>query len=157
MIVAGVCCVRSFEFLLTCVYLEFADVLACLLLLLKRLGAEFWSDDGDEYPQVVLDAVKDNPAFATLLEKADAGAERSRYLALFAEYLHTIRKPHVFAQVLAKIIDFLCEEMQHERFGTSRPSTMNTAMLVRIQLFNFVYTLNSFFSAAQWCLAKTSG
>lgn len=130
-------------------YLEFADVLSCLLLLLKRLGADFWIDDGDEYPQVVFDAVKDNPAFATLLEKVDAGAERSRYLALFAEYLHTIRKPHVFAKVLAKIIDFLCEEMQHERFGVSRPSTMNTAMLVRIQLFNLVYILNSFFS----CLA----
>lgn len=131
MIVARVCCFHSSQFFLIDFHLEFADVLECLLLLLKRLGPDFWSGEGDEYPQVVFDAVKDNPAFATLLEKVGAGAEHSRCLALFAEYLHTIRKPHVFAEVLAKIIDFLCEEMQHERFGVSRPSTMNTAMLVR--------------------------
>jgi senataxin len=142
---------------LTCLDLEFPDVLGCLLLLLKRLGVEFWSDENDEYPQVVFDAVKDNPAFATLLETVDAGAERSRYLAWFAEYLHTIRKPRVFAEVLAKIIDFLCEEMQHERFGVSRPSTMNTAMLVRFPLSIYVYQLIYSFSAAQWRLAKTSG
>ncbi len=118
---------------------------------------EFWSDENDEYPQVVFDAVKDNPAFATLLETVDAGSERSRYLAWFAEYLHTIRKPRIFAEVLAKIIDFLCEEMQHERFGVSRSSTMNTAMLVRLPLTICVYKLIYPFSATHWCLAKTSG
>ncbi|KAK2465188.1 hypothetical protein APHAL10511_002542 [Amanita phalloides] len=107
---------------------EFVEVLGCFILLLKRLGTQFWIDEGVEYPQVVFDAVKDNHAFAILLEKVDSAGDRPRYLSWFAEYLHTIRKLPAFGEVLAKMVDFLCEEMQHERFTISRPSTMNSAM-----------------------------
>jgi senataxin len=111
-------------------FIEFSDILNSLLLLLKRLGENLWSDEGVEYPQVVFDAVKDNPAFAALLETHETAGEQNRYLAWFAEYLHTIRKLPAFDEVLAKMVDFLCEEMQHERFKVSRPVTMNTAMRV---------------------------
>ncbi|KAF8635838.1 hypothetical protein AX15_000034 [Amanita polypyramis BW_CC] len=107
---------------------EFTEIFECLLLLLNRLGVHFWGNEGVEYPQVVFDAVKDNPAFATLLEQVEKATDRSRYLAWFVEYLHTILKLPVFGEVLAKMVDFLCEEMQHERFDISRPFTVDSTM-----------------------------
>ncbi|KAM6494154.1 SEN1 N terminal domain containing protein [Amanita muscaria] len=108
---------------------EFPDILGSLLLLLKRLAKQFWEDIDVEYPRVVFDAIKDNPAFAKLLE-SDSSEERPRYLAWLTEYIHTIRKHPAFPDILAKTVDFLCREMQHERFRVSRPFTMNTAMLL---------------------------
>ncbi|KAF8630856.1 hypothetical protein AX17_005215 [Amanita inopinata Kibby_2008] len=113
---------------------QFAGILHCLLLLLKRLGVQFWSDEGHEYPQVVFDAVKDNPAFAKLLEGMDSAIERHWYLAWFGEYLHTICSLPVCGEVLAKMVDFLCEEMQHERFKDARPLIMNSAMRLLIHI-----------------------
>ncbi|PFH53903.1 hypothetical protein AMATHDRAFT_705 [Amanita thiersii Skay4041] len=107
---------------------QFAGVLRSFLLLLKRLGDQFWSDESSEYPQVVFDAVKDNPSFTMLLAAVDISKEKSWYLTWFSEFLHTLRALPVFDEVLAKLVGFLCEEMQHERFKEARPFIMNSAM-----------------------------
>jgi senataxin len=44
----------------------------------------------------------------------------------FSDYLHSIWTWRIFDDVLVKMVDFLCEEAQHERFQDARP----TAMLV---------------------------
>jgi senataxin len=107
-------------------------VLQCLLLLLKRLSEKFWVGEGPEFPQVVFDSVKDNPSFSELLQNPGSSTERPWFLSWFREYLHTIRDLPVYGEVLVKIVDFLCEETQHERFRDARPSIMASAIYVSL-------------------------
>lgn len=96
------------------------------------MGDQLWAGEGPEYPQVVFDAIKDNPSFAQLLQNLDLSSERPWFLGWFFEYLHTIRGLPVYGEVLAKIVDFMCEELQHERFGDARPIIMMSAVRVSI-------------------------
>ncbi|KAI5986161.1 SEN1 N terminal-domain-containing protein [Pisolithus albus] len=103
---------------------QFVDVLRCLLFLLKRLGSRLWNGEGPEYPQVVFDAIKDNPSFTKLVEGIEPSQEKPWFLTWFAEYLVSLKNTHVFGDVLAKVTDLLCEELQHERFREGRPTIM---------------------------------
>ncbi|KAG6816805.1 hypothetical protein H0H87_002774 [Tephrocybe sp. NHM501043] len=103
---------------------HFQHILMCLLLLLKRLGPKFWIGESPEFPQVVFDSVKDNRSFTALLQTTNAATDRPWFLAWFAEFMHTIVEDGVYTEVLAKMIDFLCEEAQHERFEHARPLIM---------------------------------
>jgi len=105
-------------------------VLRCLLFLVKRLGSESWSGESPEYPRIVFDAVKDNPSFTKLVEGADLTDERPWFLSWFGEYLMSLRDSAVFGNVLAKMVDLLCEELQHERFGETRTKVMLAAIRV---------------------------
>ena len=109
---------------------DFPDVFRCFLLLLKRLGINFWQGEGHEFPQVVFDAVKDNPSYCDLLNTINGRGERPWFLAWFSEYLQTIRYLPIFGEILAKMVDFMCEEWQHERFQDARPVIMMTATQV---------------------------
>ncbi|KAF8645168.1 hypothetical protein AX16_007996 [Volvariella volvacea WC 439] len=106
---------------------HFPDVLRCLLFLLKRIGEQLWVGEGSEYPQVVFDSVKDNSSFLQMIQDFNCSADRPWFLSWLFEYLHTIRSLPVYGEVLAKIADFLCEELQHERFRDVRPIIMNVA------------------------------
>ncbi|KAI6114047.1 SEN1 N terminal-domain-containing protein [Pisolithus sp. B1] len=90
---------------------KFMDVLRCLLFLLKRLGSQLWSGEGPEYPQV-------------LVEGIEPSEEKPWFLTWFGEYLTSLKDTHVFGDVLAKVTDLLCEELQHERFREGRPTVM---------------------------------
>ncbi|KAI6128800.1 SEN1 N terminal-domain-containing protein [Pisolithus thermaeus] len=103
---------------------QFMDVLRCLLFLLKRLGSQLWSGEGPEYPHVVFDAIKDNPSFTKLVEGIEPSKEKPWFLTWFGEYLTSLKDTHVFGDVLAKVTDLLCEELQHERFREGRPTVM---------------------------------
>jgi senataxin len=105
-------------------------VLRSLHLLLKRMGSTFWTGEGPEYPQIVFDAIKDNPSFSQLLQGINNSGERPWFITWFAEYLHTIRDLDAYGEVFAKIIDFLCEEVQHERFQDARPVIMDSVLRV---------------------------
>ena len=50
-----------------------------------------------------------------------------RLLLWFSDYLHSIWTWQVFDDVLVKMVDFLCEELQHERFQDARPVAMVVA------------------------------
>jgi len=119
-------------------WLEFEVVLQCFLLLLKRTGKQFWVGEGPEFPQVVFDSIKENKFFLELLQNIHSSQERPWFLAWFSEYLHTIRDLPAYGEVLARGIDFLCEETQHERFQSVRPSTMISG--TRVSLFWFEYS-----------------
>jgi senataxin len=100
------------------------------MFLLKRLNNGIWHGEGPEYPQVVFDAVKDNPSYSQLLQTVDPGGDRPWFLSWFSEYLQTLRDMPVYGDVLAKMIDFMCEELQHERFQEARPTIMIAATRV---------------------------
>lgn len=109
---------------------EFAHILMCMLSLLKRLNAGLWNGEAPEFPQVVFDAIKDNPSYTKLIEEVVPLDEKPWFLSWFGEYLSSLKDFGVFGDVLAKIIDLLCEELQHERFKEVRPVVMFAAIRV---------------------------
>jgi len=110
---------------------DFVDVLRPLVVLLKRMGAEIWSVEGNspEYPQVIFDAIKDNKSFIAELEKPEPP---SWLLGWFMDYLSTIWTLPILGSVVAKMIDFLCDELQHERFAAIHPLGILTAAKVSL-------------------------
>ncbi|KAG6830019.1 hypothetical protein H0H92_002547 [Tricholoma furcatifolium] len=111
---------------------QFTHILHCFLFLLKRMGSKFWTGEGPEYSKVVFDSVKDNRTFCELLQTVHSSKDQAWCLAWFSEFLHTIVDAHAYREVLAKVVDFLCEEAQHERFQDARP----TIMLAGIRLLS---------------------
>ena len=106
---------------------EFADVLRCFVFLLRRLDADFWSKESSDYPQVIFDAIKDNPSFADLIRDPGWKNNEPWLLVWFPNYLHSIWTWQIFDDVLVRMVDFLCEELQHERFQETRPASMVAA------------------------------
>lgn len=100
----------------------------CFILVLKRIGKGLWNGEGPEYPQVIFDAIKDNPTFLELFQSTDPFQHGIWHLAWFQEFLLTIRGHQVYGDILAKLLDFLCEEVQHERFRNVRPAVLKTAI-----------------------------
>lgn len=99
------------------------------------MGSTFWQGEGPEYPQIVFDAVKDNLSYAELLHNVESSRDRPWFLSWFSEYLYTIRDLPVYGEVLAKMVDFMCEELQHERFQETRPFVMIAATRVSPLLY----------------------
>ncbi|KAH9080551.1 SEN1 N terminal-domain-containing protein [Lactarius deliciosus] len=106
---------------------QFADVLRCYVFLLRRLGADFWSKESSDYPQVIFDAIKDNPSFTDLTRDPGWKSNEPWLLVWFSDYLHSIWTWPIFDDVLVRMVDFLCEELQHERFQEARPACMIAA------------------------------
>ncbi|KAI0269828.1 SEN1 N terminal-domain-containing protein [Gloeopeniophorella convolvens] len=106
---------------------HFIDILRCYVLLLRRLNADLWANENSDYPQVVFDAVKDNPCFSDLIRASYANNSQLWLLRWFSNYLHSIWTSQIFNDVLGKMVDFLCEELQHERFQDTRPAIMLAA------------------------------
>lgn len=97
------------------------------MFLLKRLGRDTWRGESSEYSLVVFDAVKDNDSFLELL----SSAERPQWLlSYFSEFIHAVREVPSYGETLAKAVDFMCEELQHERFRDSRPAILLAAVQV---------------------------
>jgi len=113
---------------------EFPEILKCLILLLKRLGSSIWEGGESPYPGVVFDSIKDNPSYLELFCNIEPATERPWFLAWFWEYLHTINGLAAYGDVLAKMVGFMCEELQHERFQNSRPAIMVSATQVSPQI-----------------------
>lgn len=110
--------------------IDFITILRCFLYVLKRLGNEAWNGDGPDYPQVVFDAIKDNASYSEHLQNTEIPDAKPWFLFWYNEYLQTIWGTPIFGDVLAKMVDFLCEELQHERFKDARPKTMVAATSV---------------------------
>jgi hypothetical protein len=112
------------------VHLELSSILKAFILLLKRLGSRVWEGEPANYPEVVFDSIKDNPSYLDLLLQTDTSKERPWYFAWYSEFLHTVSGFAAHDAVLAKMIGFMCEELQHERFGNARPDIMCAAVRV---------------------------
>jgi senataxin len=95
-----------------------------LILLLHRLGSKFWDGEDVTFPQIIFDAIKDNDAYVQLLASAEGDAWSIRW---FSEYLRTFWDLPTWGEMLAKILNVLCDEVQHERFKDVRPIIMTAA------------------------------
>lgn len=105
---------------------EFGPILRCFTLVMKRLGVRLWLGEGPEYPQVIFDSVKDNDVAMTQL--LEGSKEKNMwFLSWFVEYLFLIHDTAIYAQVVAKMTNYVCEELQVERFGDARPFVMSLA------------------------------
>ncbi|KAJ7505328.1 AAA domain-containing protein [Mycena galericulata] len=108
--------------------------------LTSHVGRSFWSREGPEYPQINFDSIKENPWFSQLLLQHTTSFKEHPLLSWCSTYLSAIEGQPAQAEVLAKMADFLCEELQHERFGDSRPAIMLTAL----NLFSGLYQQKGF-------------
>lgn len=94
-------------------------------MLLRKLGDEMWSLEGEDYPQVVFFSIKDNPAFVALLRTSDS--LDPWIFAWLEPFIISVWNKPAFADIVAKTMSFMCEELQHERFEVWHPLIM-TAM-----------------------------
>ncbi|KAJ6619424.1 SEN1 N terminal-domain-containing protein [Mycena sp. CBHHK59/15] len=106
---------------------QFVYILYCFEHLISSLGRSFWVDEGPEYPQIIFDSVKENSSFLELLLQPPESCTHP-LLSWCSGYVHSIVGHPALAEVLAKIADFMCEELQHERFGEARPAIMFSAI-----------------------------
>ncbi|KXN93410.1 hypothetical protein AN958_00334, partial [Leucoagaricus sp. SymC.cos] len=118
--------------------IHFVEVLRCFNFLLKRLDSSFWVNEPPEYPLMVFDAVKNNTAFAKLIQSTQNNKdEKPWHLAWVHEYFRCVQKmEQIYSAVVAKISDFLLEELQHERFGDARPYVLNSATRLFSSIFS---------------------
>ncbi|KZT12026.1 uncharacterized protein LAESUDRAFT_691154 [Laetiporus sulphureus 93-53] len=113
---------------------HFVDVLRSFVLILTRIGPDVWEGESCEYPQVVLDSIKDNMTYLEALRRlGDEGGE-PWLLNWIETYLKTVGNKPIFKDILPIIIQFLCEELQHERFGRLRPTaiTLSAKILIAV-------------------------
>ncbi|KIY46559.1 hypothetical protein FISHEDRAFT_10623, partial [Fistulina hepatica ATCC 64428] len=106
---------------------EFTLVLSAFLAIVRHTPSSFWRD---QYPQVVFDSLKDNPEYLALIQ----ASEFTTALGWFPRYLAVIEHTPVHYEVLAKMLDFSCGELQHERFGDLRPAIMGQAIMLLVSV-----------------------
>ncbi|KAF7346319.1 hypothetical protein MSAN_01859600 [Mycena sanguinolenta] len=111
---------------------HFEYILLCFEYLTTHLARTFWQEEGPEYPQIIFDSVKENPSFSEMLLRPISSSAQHPRLSWCAVYLAAIEGQPAQAEVIAKMADFLCEELQHERFGDARPAIMVTAIKARL-------------------------
>lgn len=117
----------SFHFL---AFLDFREVLRCMLQAMKKLNDKLWSGENADYPQIVFDSIKDNPSYTNILLAHDDQKEQPWFLFFFHEYLRSIWDMQIFGDVLARFAAFTCDELQHYRFEKKRPAVMSIALQV---------------------------
>ncbi|KZT60309.1 hypothetical protein CALCODRAFT_465756 [Calocera cornea HHB12733] len=118
---------------------HFPLVLQCFVHVLNETGPAFWASDSPEFPEVVYDSIKDNPAFGRLLE-AGVNVEEPWFLTCFQSLLLSVWDKPVFHSILAKVINFMSEELQHPRF---EPPCRALVMQVVLSTMGFVHNAAS--------------
>jgi senataxin len=108
---------------------DFPEVLKAFLLLLSRLGPGVWEDEGEEYPQLVFNMIKDNRSYSDILV-----ANQSSYshwsIHWMEAYVKSLGDLPGLPSLLPLMIQYLCEELQHERFKDVRASAICIAAKV---------------------------
>ena len=116
---------------------DFQEVFKAFAVILssKRLGPMIWSDESDEYPQVIFNTIKDNQAFTKTLETIQPD-EKHWSVGWLEVFVKTLAKHHVLSTLFPLVIQYLCEELQHERYGAVRASAVCVAVKVGIPMQN---------------------
>lgn len=91
------------------------------------MGPALWEGEASDYPHIVFDACKDNPSFMKLIETHSASQMKPWFLSWLTKYLDHIPDPQAYSELLAKIVRFLCEELQHSRLSNICPIVMTLA------------------------------
>ena len=111
---------------------DFVEVLKCFLLLIARIGPDLWAAEDTEYPHVVFSSIKQNPRYLAVLQALSVVDRKEWSLNWFEAYLNSIGHLPVVKDVLPDMVQFLCEELQHERFKIIRPAAMTIAARVSV-------------------------
>lgn len=99
--------------------------------LLKRLHSALWASEEPGYAQVVFDSLKDNPSYVDLILRPGSQKDPPWFLAWLPIFLETIiGEVTTYEEVLARMVDWLSEELQHERLADARPMIMSCAIQV---------------------------
>ncbi|THH01576.1 hypothetical protein EW026_g1165 [Hermanssonia centrifuga] len=110
--------------------IDFLEVMKAFLVVLARIGPALWKDEGDEFPLVVFNTIKDNAKFSDHLLSLQPG--QSHWSITWMEtFIKSLGDMQAFHSVFPLMIRYLCEELQHERFKDIRPD----AFLVASKLF----------------------
>ena len=123
---------------------DFPEVLRCTVHIVKKLDNKIWEGEGDDYPQVVFDSIKDNPAYVQLVENYDPSTNKPWFLYILSDYLVSVWDLSVFEITFAKFVAFMCEELQHVRFKEKRPFVMLVTMKVNVPFSSFLKVLKFF-------------
>jgi len=100
----------------------FPTILRAFHLLLKRGGSNIWNQEAPDFPRVTLDSIKDNPVFERMvINENHSGADAFEWVQAFVDSIWTSA---VFEDTLARLVGFMGEELQHERFGDARPQIL---------------------------------
>ena len=110
-------------------FADFVEILKSFLILLDRLGASTWAEESDEFPQVIFNAIKDNASYPDILRSLPA--DKGRWTIQWMEaYTKTIASLPAFGTTVPLIIQYLCEELQHERYQDVRGTAIWVACRV---------------------------
>ena len=108
---------------------DFPEVLKAFILLLNRLGPKVWEGEGDEYPQLIFNTIKDNLAYSDALV-AEQPSNDHWLMQWMESYVKSLNDLPGLHGLLPLIIQYLCEELQHERFKDVRASAICVAAKV---------------------------
>ncbi|KAG8934463.1 DEAD-box type RNA helicase [Tulasnella sp. 417] len=101
-------------------------------LLLTRFGEKLWADQPPDFPQVKVDALRDNPAFESLLTQ---DSKPQRFLEWYEPYLRSVWATPTFGDALDKMMALFCSDLQHQRFDPvlrSKVSLTLASILVKL-------------------------
>lgn len=108
--------------------LDFVEVLRAFLILLNRQGPTLWKGEGEDYALVVFATIKDNVTFAETLRTLNQ--EHGLWLVRWVEAYVKALDPSALHTVIPLIMQFLCEELQHERYDRIRATALSVAAKV---------------------------
>lgn len=89
-----------------------------------------WQGEGTEYPLVVFNAIKDNPSYLEALQSGSNNDQEPWTLTYLNAYLKSLDRLPTFKDTIPAVMQFLCEELQHERFERIQPSAIGIAAKV---------------------------
>jgi senataxin len=100
----------------------FPTILRAFHLLLKGGGSNIWNREPADFAHITLDSIKDDPAFERMVINGnDNVADAFEWVQVFVDSIWTSA---VFEDTLARLVGFMGEELQHERFGDTRPQIL---------------------------------
>lgn len=108
--------------------IDFIEVLKSFLLLLDRFGPKYWDGKADDTPALTFNVIKDNKVYGETLRSLSPGkgSWQLQWIEAFVKSLN----PSASSNVFPLIMQFLCEELQHELYDTVRPTAMLVAARV---------------------------
>lgn len=103
------------------------------ILLLSRLESKFWEGEGEEYPLLVFNTIRNNRFYSESLEN-DQPKHTHWSVQWMEAYVKSLRELPGLQSLFPLMIQYLCEELQHERYKDFRASAVCVAAKVRIYI-----------------------
>jgi len=117
---------------------DFAEVLKCFILLMKRLSQGLWKGEAPEYPQNIFEAITDNPQYISCLQ-SPSSEQTFANLSWFHEYVMTLQDSERRADIFERVVQYLCDETRHERSDDTQAACIFFATRVRSINFRLLF------------------